>query len=207
MSTPVISNAQMVGIQLRKFLASRPDSEGYAHTGTLASICSAMSAFRCPHRILFVLLSVLALGANKLPAQPGLSNSITEARSIIKTEIEPRVPGLSVAVAMDGKIVWSEAFGLADVETKTPVTPSTRFRIGSISKPLTSAGLALLVERGKIDMDAPIQKYIPDFPQKEGPITVRMLAGHLSGIRNYRVGERGSVQQAVSEFAGGPEDL
>ncbi len=112
-----------------------------------------------------------------------------QARTIIQTEIEPKVPGLSVAVAVDGKMVWSEAFGYADLEAKTPATPATRFRIGSVSKPLTAAGLALLVEHGKMDMDVPVQTYIPDFPEKEAPITIRLLAGHLSGIRNYRGSE------------------
>ena len=125
-----------------------------------------------------------------------------QARSIIKTELEPKVPGLSVAVAVDGTIVWSEAFGVADLETKTPATPATRFRIGSISKPLTAAGLALLVERGKIDMDAPIQQYIPDFPRREPAITIRMLAGHLSGIRNYRGSEAASNQPYPNLRAG-----
>ncbi len=101
-------------------------------------------------------------------------------------------------MAVDGKIVWSEGFGFADVAAKTPVTPSTLFRVGSVSKSLTSVGLALLVEQGKMDMDAPIQKYIPDFPQKDAPITVRMLAGHLSGIRNYRGSEAASNKPFTS---------
>jgi CubicO group peptidase (beta-lactamase class C family) len=161
-----------------------------------------MSALRCPHRASFALACVLALGAIKLSAEPAFSNPIMQARSIVKTEIEPKVPGLSVAVALDGTIVWSESFGFADVETKTPATPSTRFRIGSISKPLTAAGLALLVERGKIDMDAPIQNYIPDFPRREASITIRMLAGHLSGIRNYRGSEAASNQPYPNLRAG-----
>jgi CubicO group peptidase (beta-lactamase class C family) len=131
------------------------------------------------------LLTDLATGLN-LSAQPAPTNAIMQARAIIQTEIEPKVPGLSVAVTVDGKMVWSEGFGYADLSAKTPVTPETRFRIGSVSKPLTSVGLALLVERGALDMDAPIQKYVPDFPQKDAPITIHMLAGHLSGIRNYR---------------------
>jgi serine beta-lactamase-like protein LACTB len=113
-----------------------------------------------------------------------------------------KVPGMSVAVAVNGAIVWSEAFGYADLEAKKPATTTTRFRIGSVSKPLTSAGLALLVQQGKIDLDAPIQKYIPDFPQKDGVITTRLLAGHLSGIRNYQGSEAASRQEYPSLRAG-----
>ncbi|MGH7973007.1 MAG: serine hydrolase domain-containing protein, partial [Limisphaerales bacterium] len=82
--------------------------------------------------------------------------------------------------------VWSEGFGFRDLERKLPVTSNTLFRIGSVSKALTSAGLALLVERGQLDLDAPVQEYVPDFPQKDGTITTRLLAGHLAGIRHYQ---------------------
>jgi serine beta-lactamase-like protein LACTB, mitochondrial len=95
-------------------------------------------------------------------------------------------PGLALAVAMDGKILYSESFGFADLEERVPVWPTTKFRIGSISKPLTAAALMQLVEAGKLDLDATVQKYVPSFPDKGEPITVRMVAGHLSGIRHYR---------------------
>jgi serine beta-lactamase-like protein LACTB len=117
---------------------------------------------------------------------PALTNAIEHARAILVKEFAPKVPGVSVAVAIDGKIVWSQGFGFSDLAAKRVVTPTTRFRIGSVSKSLTSAGLALLIERGKIDLDAPVQKYVPDFPVKELPITTRLLGGHLAGIRHYR---------------------
>ena len=94
-------------------------------------------------------------------------------------------PGLSAAVAVDGKVVWAEGFGLADVENQVPVTPESRFRLGSVSKLLTVAAVARLVESGKLDLDAPVQRYVPSFPDKGQPITARQLAGHLAGIRHY----------------------
>ena len=75
-----------------------------------------------------------------------------------------------------------------------PVWPTTRFRIGSISKPPTATALMKLVEAGKIDLDAPVQKYVPSFPDKGAVITVRMVAGHLGGIRHYR-GEEFTIQR------------
>ncbi len=105
---------------------------------------------------------------------------------ILRVEVASKVPGFAAAVAVEGKLVWSRECGFADIQAKEPVLSTTRFRIGSVSKPLTSAGVALLVEQGKLDLDAPVQKYIPDFPGKGAVITPRMLAGHLSGIRNYR---------------------
>jgi CubicO group peptidase (beta-lactamase class C family) len=95
-------------------------------------------------------------------------------------------PGLALAVAVDGKILYSEVFGFADLEERVPVWPTTKFRIGSISKPLTATALMQLVEAGKLDLDAPVQNYVPSFPDKGSPITVRMVAGHLAGIRHYK---------------------
>lgn len=96
-------------------------------------------------------------------------------------------PGLSVAVAVGGDIIWAEGLGEADAENHVPVDPRTRFRVGSLSKLLTAALAARLVEEGKLDLDAPIQAYVPAFPVKdpERPITPRLLAGHLGGIRHY----------------------
>jgi len=105
-------------------------------------------------------------------------------------------PGMSLAVAVSGKVVWAEGFGLADLEQCVPVTPSTRFRIGSTSKPLTSAGAALLYDQKRLDLDAPIQRYVPTFPNKGFQITTRQLLGHLGGIRGYTAadGDRENVE-------------
>jgi CubicO group peptidase (beta-lactamase class C family) len=88
-------------------------------------------------------------------------------------------------VGIDGAIVWAEGFGYADVESRVPVWEETKFRIGSVSKPLTAAAVGLLVEQGALDLDAPVQHYVPSFPEKRWPITTRQVAGHLSGIRHY----------------------
>jgi CubicO group peptidase (beta-lactamase class C family) len=103
-------------------------------------------------------------------------------------------PGASVTVIKDGDVVWSEGFGWADLEQQVAVTPLTRFRIGSVSKSLTSIGLGLLVQEGKIELDAPVQRYVPSFPVKQAPVTVRELAGHTAGIRHYR-GNEMMIQQ------------
>ncbi len=95
-------------------------------------------------------------------------------------------PGITAAIAVDGDIFWAEGFGYADVEQKTPIWPATKMRIASVSKSLTSATVGLLVEEGKLDLDAPVQQYVPEFPEKRWTITTRQLAGHLAGIRHYR---------------------
>lgn len=98
---------------------------------------------------------------------------------------ESRLPSLSVAVAVDGKTVHSEAYGLADVENAVPATPHTVYRIGSISKTLTAVTTLRLAARGALDLDAPVTSYCTAFPAKEHPITARRLLGHLGGIRHY----------------------
>jgi serine beta-lactamase-like protein LACTB len=98
-------------------------------------------------------------------------------------------PGASICVIRDGRIVWSAGIGTADLEQGAPVTPATKFRIGSVSKSLTAVALGKLYESGKLDWDAPVQRYVSGFPVKRWPITVRQVAGHLAGIRHYLPGE------------------
>ena len=115
--------------------------------------------------------------------------TIAAARRLVCDSLVPRIPGLQVAVAVDGRLVWSETFGYMDLERREPVARTTLFRIGSVSKPLTAAAVAQLVEAGQLDLDAPVQRYVPSFPPKPWPVTARALAGHLAGIRHYRGAE------------------
>ncbi|XP_010777286.1 serine beta-lactamase-like protein LACTB, mitochondrial isoform X2 [Notothenia coriiceps] len=110
----------------------------------------------------------------------------------IKVSMEDEVgaPGLVVGVSVDGAHVWSEGIGYSDLENRVPCGPGTVMRIASISKPLTSAAAARLCEEGKLELDVPVQKYVPEFPQKQFDgedvtITPRMILSHLSGIRHY----------------------
>jgi CubicO group peptidase (beta-lactamase class C family) len=99
------------------------------------------------------------------------------------------VPGASVTVIRGGKVVLSRGFGLADVELAVPGSNTTRYRVGSIAKSFTAMAIGILVDEGKLDLDAEVQRYVPTFPRKPWPVTVRELAGHLSGIRHYGPGE------------------
>jgi len=111
------------------------------------------------------------------------ADSIERARQIVREQVAAQnLPGLSVAVGVDGHIAWAEGFGWADIEHHTPVTPKTRFRIGTASIPLTSAAVGLLLERNKLNLDATIQTYVPEFPQKRWPVTLRQLMAHTAGL-------------------------
>ena len=124
--------------------------------------------------------------AAKLPSVERWAPVAAKARAIACEKLAPNIPGFALAVAVDGRLVWSEAFGYADLDAKRATTPETQFRIGSVSKPLTADAVAQLYEAGKLDLDAPVQRYVPTFPDKGAPITTRLLGGHLAGIRHYR---------------------
>ena len=120
------------------------------------------------------------------PSYGELAPAVEYARAMLEAMRSERgVPGLSAAVGVDGRIVFAEGFGWADVENRVPATSATKFRVGSVSKPLTAAAMGLLVEQGRLDLDAPVQQYVPSFPEKPWPVTSRMVAGHLAGIRHY----------------------
>jgi CubicO group peptidase (beta-lactamase class C family) len=94
-------------------------------------------------------------------------------------------PGLSIAVVKDRELRWSAGYGLADLENEVPATPASVYRLASVAKPITSTAVLQLAERGKLDLDAAIQRYVPGFPEKPWPITSRQLLAHQSGIRNW----------------------
>jgi serine beta-lactamase-like protein LACTB len=96
-----------------------------------------------------------------------------------------KIPGLSIAVGVADKIVWAEGFGSANVELEIPVKINTKFRVGSLSKTFTALAIGKLKDDYKIDLDLPIQIYVPSFPKKRYGINIRQIAGHISGIRHY----------------------
>ncbi|XP_045133389.1 serine beta-lactamase-like protein LACTB, mitochondrial isoform X2 [Portunus trituberculatus] len=119
--------------------------------------------------------------------------TVKKARQILRRFAEEvGAPGLVVGVTVNGKQVWMDGFGFADLENGVRCSPATVMRIASISKSLTMTAVAKLWEDGKLDLDDPIQKYIPDFPKKtyngeEVTITIRQLLSHKSGIRHYKL--------------------
>jgi serine beta-lactamase-like protein LACTB len=116
-------------------------------------------------------------------------NSVAEQAHTLMQEFfdASDTPGLAVSVGLGGTIIWSEGFGYADLEQLVKVDPArTKLRIGGVIKPMTAHAVAQLVQAGKLDLEAPVQTYVPGFPQKRGPITTRQLLAHLSGIRYYR---------------------
>jgi CubicO group peptidase (beta-lactamase class C family) len=147
------------------------------------SRAAGVAAFRLP---LAVLVACAATLAASRPARlsPAKVQAIERAVEAEKSRLH--IPGLSVAVGEDLRLAWSRGFGVADLEDNAAATPQTLYRIASISKPVTAVAVMQLVERGKLDLDAPIQRYVPSFPEKPWPLTARQLLSHLGGIRHYQ---------------------
>jgi len=166
---------------------------------------------------LILALSVLALGSMvpnntqaqtvrlaEAPSHGQYDAIVQESRALIDSVMSARnIAGLAVAVSVHGQTVWSEGFGWSNIETHTPVQTTTKFRIGSVSKPLSAIAIGLLYDQGLLDLDAPVQQYVPSFPEKEkGVITTRLLAGHLAGVRHYAGMEFLSSERYPSVTAG-----
>src|SRR5262245_39438811 len=118
-----------------------------------------------------MVLATLVLAAAQLATAAGLSaEQIKEISRVANSTIESkRLAGLAVAVAKDDRL-WSAGFGKADLEQDVPVTPQSLFRTASVAKWFTATAAMRLVERGQLDLDEPIQKYCPQFPQKQWPV-------------------------------------
>ena len=120
-------------------------------------------------------------------------------------------PGVSVSVGRRDRLIWSAGYGVADVEQQVSVDPATtKFRVGSVAKPMTALALVTLATRNRIDLDADVRRYVPAFPRKDHTFSVRQLAGHLAGVRHYAGDEAysrkhyRSVSEALEIFRSDP---
>ena len=114
-------------------------------------------------------------------------DTVKKIEAVVEKEMAAQsIPGISIAIAVDNQIRYAKGFGSADLENSVSAKATTVYRTASIAKPLTATAIMQLVEKGKLDLDAPIQKYCTSFREKPWPITARLLLGHLSGIRHYQ---------------------
>ena len=121
----------------------------------------------------------------------------TSAQTYPRTELTTQVdelfaewdeeisPGAVVGIFMDGRIIYSEGYGVANLDYDIPITPQSVLRIGSISKQFIAMCIAMLAEQGKLSFDDDIRTYLPEMPDYGNPITIRHLLHHTSGIREY----------------------
>ena len=159
---------------------------------------------RVRYALFVCLAAVIALTGTFASSQAAVPpEAITQIDQIVqKARADQKLPAVSVAVELKGHIIFRKAYGLADLENDVPATPDTLIRTGSIAKSMTAVGALELAASGKLDLDAPIQKYCPAFPEKKWPITTRELLGHLGGIRHYEGKEPASTVHYYSTADG-----
>jgi CubicO group peptidase (beta-lactamase class C family) len=162
-------------------------------------------------RILVLFLAALpVIGWSQVPAgeQPGrYADALRAFENFVAEQMAfDRVPGLTAGFIKDD-LTWIRGFGLADMENETPARAESSYRLASITKTITAVAILQLVEEGKIDLDNEIQAYVPYFPRKRWPITVRQILGHLGGISHYRdysvegrIKEPKTTRQALAIF-------
>jgi D-alanyl-D-alanine carboxypeptidase len=104
----------------------------------------------------------------------------------LKSEMGKRhIPGASLAIIRDGRVILAREYGQANVELSTPVTPNSVFKLASLTKPFTATAIMMLVEEGKISLDSPIAAYLPTLPLQWNKVTVRQALSHTSGLADY----------------------
>ena len=163
-------------------------------------------------RIVAITVLAASAGSAQAPAPLPADTIVKIEKAITSFMAQQNIPGMTIAIVHDNQIRFQRGYGMAEVENFVPAKALTVYRIASVSKALTAVAAMQLVEKGKLDLDAPIQKYVPSFPTKNFPITTRQLLGHLSGIRNYRQseGERtnryNTLTDALSIFKDDPLD-
>ncbi len=148
-------------------------------------------------RLLASLLPALAL-ALPLPATARTEVPAIEAaaRSLLESSVPDATgPGMAVLLARGDTVLFRGARGMASIELGVPLSPDHVFRIGSVTKQVAAAGLLKLVDEGKVALDDPLSKYLPDFPNG-GAITVAQLLNHTSGIKSY-TGIAGYMDQEI----------
>ncbi len=140
--------------------------------------------------VLFFAKGITAMADDRPSAQaaaaPDYAFVIDKLKSAIRYEVEQkRLPAFSISLVDDDQVIWAEGFGFQDANRQVPATAETVYRVGSVSKLFTDIAVMQLVEERKLDLDAPVQKYLPEFQPRNPfgiPITLRRLMSHRSGL-------------------------
>jgi CubicO group peptidase (beta-lactamase class C family) len=133
-------------------------------------------------------ITLLMAGLASVPAEAATltPRQIEAIRKVVRDSMEVwKAPGATVSIGLEDRVVWTEGFGYADLENHVPARANTAYRTASIGKAITATTAMALAEKGQLDLDAPIQKYCPRYPETRWPITARDLISHTSGIRHY----------------------
>jgi len=144
-----------------------------------------------------VVVTVISVPAQSAPAWSAAVVAAIEAR--VRSD---EIPGISCAIGVGAEIPFRRGFGLADVENEVAAKEATVYRLGSISKPITAVAVMQLVEAGQLDLDRNVHEIVAEWPEKQWPVTTRLLLSHLAGVRHYRRGEEESVVHFATQVEG-----
>src|SRR5947207_1147475 len=118
-----------------------------------------------------------------LAAAPIVAQDFSAVEQTAREELARlRVPGAAIAIVQKDRVIYAKGFGTANVETGEPMRPEMLFRLGSTTKMFTAMALAELAQEGKIDLDAPIGRYLPWLPPRLSQVTASQLLSHTAGI-------------------------
>ena len=121
-----------------------------------------------------------------VPAAAQSDSSIAAIDRLLRAEVRrQRIPGLSVAVLRGQRVLFARGYGFANLEHRVRATDSTVYQSGSLGKQFTAALILQLADSGKLELDAPIRRYLPEGPPRWDSVTVRHLLTHTSGIPDY----------------------
>ena len=144
----------------------------------------------CRRRPFLLLLLGLPCSLWAQEAPPAIPDTLD---GYVEREMEQRrIPGLALAIVRNGEVLKARGYGLACVGNDVPATPETRFALASLTKQFTAAGIMMLVEEGRLDLDVSITRYLRDAPQSWEPVTTRHLLTHTSGLPPIGAGFSGS---------------
>lgn len=159
--------------------------------------------------VLLLALSACGSGSRGVVAAAAEPEGPAAFRAVLESVYETDAPGATVVISREGEVIYSGAFGLADLEMGVPLTEEHIFRLASVTKQYTAAGILSLVEAGKFSLDDPLRHFLPDFPI--GDATIHQLLNHTSGIVSftnipgYRTDERMrrdvSTEELIAVFA------
>lgn len=141
--------------------------------------------------------SLGATAARDVPAAASEARFAAAADGVVRDEMRKQhIPGVALTILRDGKIIHQAGFGVADLEQDLPVRADTAFNIGSLSKQFLAEGILLLVQDGKVALDAPVSLYLPDAPASWSAITIRHLLSHTAGLIREAPGFDGNKVQS-----------
>jgi D-alanyl-D-alanine carboxypeptidase len=125
--------------------------------------------------------------------------SADDVDRFLESEMKKRhLPGLSLAVVKEGKIVKTQGYGHANIELRVPATPETVYQLASVTKQFVAAGILLLMQNGKIRLDDPVTRHVAGLPDTWKPIAIRHLLNHTSGLPKHQESARIDLEQGIS---------